>query len=696
MHAREEAAKKKPPEECNLISWSEDKQRHLQEQLVDSWANDVWQFSSPKRPGYILYLRFTVVSPSLKVELKYAIWQMFKKGRRKLNGDNRDLCTNLSSITRWLDSFTPHIQSLMEREIESWVIQLRTYLAEIGRLHYHTNKTLLASQEFAEYRKEDETILLFRKLYTIILDTYDDRPALEKDRWDLREMRLAVNLVQGTRYLDFTLISQAWLRQLAKKCMEYSLKKYSPGYCNKILKSLSSFSHFLENYAPDASISDINHSLIIEYLSFLRTKNLANESRANLLIELRTFLETCAHQLNIKGVPRERIIFSDDIPKKDIGPSREIPEGILVQLRKHLNSLDTIMLRMVVILLETGMRICELCSLSLDCLMQNEKQEWYLYFYQMKSKQDHVIPLIDEEIVSFIQAQQQDIRKKWGESCSYLFPSANNVALPFQYSTFVRRLNLWAREKEIRDDTGRLYHFQSHQFRHSISMMLINNDVPHEVIARLLGQGSVRMTQIYARKRNSVIREEFERARRKRKTVNYQGQIVRGDSRANDLDVQMLRKGIRGQTLPVGGCGRMLVLGNCDHANVCLTCQFWLTSTEDLPGLRAFYRKALRLKQRASEAENPIVLENQARIIPILALRIKSLEDKSRDNEVSIDDLSIQLCAELEEAEVGREEAQGAGRLLTMRRIDRRIGELRARIAELEEACSESHLALEE
>lgn len=639
MHRREEAAKKKPPKECSQVFWSEEKQRRLQEQLVDAWANDVWQFNSPKKPGKFRYLRFTVVSPALKIEIKYAVLQMFTSGRRTLNRDNRSLCSNLSPILSWLNGFTPQIQSLMEREIESWVIQLRTYLTDIGRLRYSSSKTLLASQEYAEYRGEDEKILLFRQLYMTIRNAYDDRSAIGKDTWDMREMGLAVNLVRGNYYLNFTLISQPWLRQLAKKFMEYRINKFSPGYCIKVLKSLSKFSQFLETHTPDASISSIDRSLIIEYIGFLRTKDLKNESRAGLLIDLRIFLETCAYLLNIKGLPRERLIFGDEIPKWDTGPSREIPEGVLVQLRKHLDSLDTLMLRMVVILLETGMRICELCNLSLDCLMQNEKQEWYLCFYQSKSKQEHVVPLIDEEIVSLIQAQQQDIRKQWGESCSYLFSSARSSALPFQYVMFIRSLNSWAREKEIRDDTGRLYRFQSHQFRHSVGMRLINNDVPLEVIARLFGHSSVEMTKIYARKRNSVIREEFERAMRKRKTVNYQGQIVTGDFRANELDVQMLRKGIRGQTLPVGGCGRILLLGDCDHANVCLTCQFWLTSTEDLPGLRAFYRKALSLKQRASEVGNPVVLENQARIIPILALRIKSLEDENQDDESSIEDL---------------------------------------------------------
>lgn len=81
------------------------------------------------------------------------------------------------------------------------------------------------------------------------------------------------------------------------------------------------------------------------------------------------------------------------------------------------------------------------------------------------------------------------------------------------------------------------------------------------------------------------MRAELERAARKRKTVNAAGQVVTGDPRANDLDAQLLRKGIRGQTLPVGGCGRLIVLGGCPHANTCVTCTYWLTSTDDLPAV---------------------------------------------------------------------------------------------------------------
>lgn len=159
-------------------------------------------------------------------------------------------------------------------------------------------------------------------------------------------------------------------------------------------------------------------------------------------------------------------------------------------------------------------------------------------------------------------------------------------------------------------------------------MRLISDDVHLDVVSRLMGHSSLRMTERYAHKRAAQVRAELERVHRKRKTVNYQGQIVKGDPRANDPDIQMTRKGVRGQTLAVGGCGRLMVLGPCNYANKCLTCPMCLTSTDDLPALRSFYARALRLRQRGVEVNNQTVVIQQDHIITNLAVRIKSLEDQ--------------------------------------------------------------------
>ena len=153
----------------------------------------------------------------------------------------------------------------------------------------------------------------------------------------------------------------------------------------------------------------------------------------------------------------------------------------------------------------------------------------------------------------------------------------------------------------------------------------------------------------------------------------------------------MTRKGVRGQTLAVGGCARLIVLGDCNHANKCLTCPMWLTSTDDLPALKSFYDRAVRLKQRAQTAENQIVIEQQNRIIPTLVLRIKSLEATEMDGSLCVDDVLAQLRSDLAEAECGLEEAKATGLVLAARHLERAITDMKTRIAALEVPDDRSH-----
>jgi hypothetical protein len=320
-------------------------------------------------------------------------------------------------------------------------------------------------------------------------------------------------------------------------------------------------------------------------------------------------------------------------------------------------------------------------------LICDDKHEWYLRFSQSKTHRELVIPLVEEEVIGAIQSQQQEIRAQWGDTCAYLFPSPSSPSKPYLQATFRRQLNEWALQCQITDRHQRPYHFTAHQFRHTVGMRLINEDVPLEVISRLLGHQSVSMTQVYARVRDQKLRADLERVARLRRTVDYQGKEVKGDPRANDPAVQMTRKGIRGQTLPVGGCARLVVLGECSHANKCLTCPMWLTSTDDLPKLKSFYERAVRLKQRAIEAGNQFVIQQQEHIIATLAVRVKSLEATEMDGTLCMDDVLTQLQNDLAEAESGLEEAKEAGLLLVARHLERSLLGIKARIAALEETA---------
>ena len=79
-----------------------------------------------------------------------------------------------------------------------------------------------------------------------------------------------------------------------------------------------------------------------------------------------------------------------------------------------------------------------------------------------------------------------------------------------------------------------------------------------------------------------------------------------------------------------------------------------------------------------------MVVEQQDRIIPTLALRIKSLEGAPMDGSLCVDDVLAHLRTDLAEAECGLEEARAAGLVLATRHLERAMTELKMRIAALE------------
>ena len=665
------------------IWWSAEKQQHLQDQLTGFWAEDTWLFTS--RQGKTYQMRFPLAAPALRVEVKYALRTKFESGRWKVNGNLSSMCREVKAIAEWLNQLPLLPSSFMQKPLDHWEVSLRSYLVQTCHYRRGKGKELRANQAYVDRWEEDSRIRLFRQIYAIVADAYDDLQETEKDIWNLSKLGLAVNPSRPEHLLNFTSIAQPWLRQLAKVFMQYNMAVRSPADCLAKLQMLREFSRFLTAESRALGIAEMNRSLIVAFVGYLKAQGKTSHRIMIILIHLRAFLEGCAYHLNVAGLTKERLVLEGDFPKLPQGQPRDLPAEVLAQLREHLETLPTTVLRMVVVLLEVGLRISEVCTLRLSCLICDDRHEWYLRFYQWKAKREHIIPLVDEAVVGTIQAQQQAIRERWGDACQYLFPSPLSHLLAFQQATFTRILNEWACAKQIRDQSGNLYHFQSHQFRHTVGMQLINEDVPLDVISRLFGHGSLSMTQRYAQKRAAKLRAELERAARKRKTVNAQGQVMTGDLRANDPDAQLLRKGIRGQTLPVGGCGRLIVLGGCPHANTCVTCTYWLTSTDDLPALKSFYQRAVRLKQRAIEVGNHIVIEQQDRIIPSLSLRIKSLEDPHPDGGLSVDELLSQLRSDVAEAESGLDEARAAGLVLATKHLERTIAELKMRMTALEE-----------
>ena len=130
---------------------------------------------------------------------------------------------------------------------------------------------------------------------------------------------------------------------------------------------------------------------------------------------------------------------------------------------------------------------------------------------------------------------------------------------------FINYLNNLARKCKIQDENGKLWHFESHQFRHTVGTQMINQGVPQHIIMKILGHCSPEMTMRYAHIHDETLRKEL-LLFHKSKTIDITGQIVALELEGNPEDLKWFTKEIAAIALPNGYCGRPKVLGDCDIA----------------------------------------------------------------------------------------------------------------------------------
>lgn len=149
---------------------------------------------------------------------------------------------------------------------------------------------------------------------------------------------------------------------------------------------------------------------------------------------------------------------------------------------------------------------------------------------------------------------------------------------------------------------------------------MINNQVPQEIVQRILDHSSPEMTAIYATIKDQTLRREWERFAQR---INIRGEIVPLDAAGSLSDAAWALENLARakQTLPNGYCGLPLQQ-TCPHPNACLTCDSFLTTAEFLPAHRDQLTRTEQLiaqaetdgRQRLVDMNEPVRL-NLVRII---------------------------------------------------------------------------------
>lgn len=276
-------------------------------------------------------------------------------------------------------------------------------------------------------------------------------------------------------------------------------------------------------------------------------------------------------------------IYREDYPRLPVAAPRALSEAVMAQLEREENLVrfrDPRGRLVAKILMGTGLRVGDACTLQVDCLVRDDQGAPYLHYTNHKMRRDAFVP-IGVELAEAISVQQEAVLIEFPTG-TCLFPRRTRNPdgnFAFSTSTFRGELAVWLLECGMRDELGRPVHVTPHQWRHTFGTRLINSEVPQETVRRLMDHASHQMTAHYARLSDKTIRDQWERARK----VNVAGEELATDTGPLAEAIWMKNNLARAKmALPNGYC-TLPLQQSCEYANACLTCPVFVTTPEFLP-----------------------------------------------------------------------------------------------------------------
>jgi integrase len=456
----------------------------------------------------------------------------------------------------------------------------------------------------------------------------DPEEEFEKDVWDLRVFGKA----QASR-LDFSMLSQPWLRLLAKEWAREKAPAVSAGSLTEVVYALRELSRALarreDGGADPTALGRKDISALLSRLGRLQSsgrltayQRLATVSRiAQFLREARDYgLGPAGQQLF--GLPGDFVPSRQDVralrryarPE----PGRELPPVVLAQLLDDpalalLGRLKGTTARAAIELLAaTGRRPSEICELAWDCLAYDSHVDEHgtqtklavlVHDMPKVARRGCRLP-IDKATASVITEQKRWVAERYPQSPPaqrVLLPRANrnpDGLLPTKTAALTRFSRRWITALELLlDADGHPFPRERvipYAFRHSYAQRHADNGTPVDVLAELMGHENINTTLGYYTVRDA----------RKRKAVQALAPL-QIDCRGNQtmpaveqlLASERLRQQVGQTAVPMGHCtepSNVKAGGHaCPYRYQCLGCEHFRTDPASQPELRDYLHKLL-------------------------------------------------------------------------------------------------------
>ena len=450
-----------------------------------------------------------------------------------------------------------------------------------------------------------------------------------RDTWLLRRLGMR----HDTAALDFTGISQPWLKDLAKRWTRWRLTTgLARVTCCAGVRAVTRLSGFLHG-AGTASPAGLTRDVLERYLADLHRELAGRHKHREHVSQLASLLRDARRHQWEPALNPSAMIFPEDHPAPPRALPRALAGHVTAQLEDpaNLGKWENPAYQLItIILMRCGLRITDATAIPSGCVVRDAAGSPYLRYYNHKMKREALVP-VDDEVTALAAAQQDRNRQRWPQGTPVLFPrpSANiDGTRPIHSDSYRDALHRWLQDCDIRDEHGQPARLTPHQWRHTLGTWLINRDVPQHIVQKILDHDSAEMTAHYARLSDKTIRDHWEKARK----VDAAGQPVRisPDGPLGDAAWAGHHLSRATQALPNGYCQLPLVK-TCPHANSCLTCPMFVTTPEFLPQHHAQRQQALQIITAAEAKGHARVAEMNRQVAANLDKIITALQASGHD-----------------------------------------------------------------
>jgi integrase len=561
----------------------------IENSIEGYYANDVWSLvDCPVFIGFTRnrYLRFdTIKSNLLRNEMKFYFYKRIVN--MELNFETvRRYVAAADQLFTFISKYPKKINTIIDIPRQKFLIEYRTFLIQNDkkpeRLENHPYKAVKVKASTA-YLK------LYFQLYDFFKEFYDDREELDKDKWDVRKLKVDYNNTSANYFIEFKNIQEPF-KSLVKKYIKFTtviqqVTKWSTAISQ--VNFLRLFFKYIQEHHPNYSdLKELTRTDIINYIDYVRiTYNLIGTSNGNSNNYVLSSIGTVEkfiwymQRYDWPEAPRKSVsllIFSEDKPKVEppnANKVKYIPDYIWEQILNNIKRIPSQYVPILLVLEATGFRISDVLTLKFDCL-EEKTDGWWIVGDQMKVKhKDHKVP-IDFNIAKIVKAQQQyqkPLSTKNNNPNNYLFPvlSGRRKGMPVAKNTLTYYLNKIAFKCRLVNEKGEQFKINNHAFRHRYGVNLINNGMNIVHVQKLMAHASPEMTLVYAQIHDSTLRREWENARGNRSVkLNVDGEVIKTniDEQAaeNGIELEWIRHNLDSIRLDHGYCIKSPKL-NCEY-----------------------------------------------------------------------------------------------------------------------------------